>query len=140
MFYVWVTLMSDRAANGLAVGLIRRGFQAEALAASNELTIPGEVSTICAIKLHADHLPEKLPKDTGPQNWCMNHVTAVLNAGQDSYYSVIVQHLGGQCTWRGSNIQLPKKQEPEVATPVEPEPEPKKPPTVLDKINDAIES
>jgi hypothetical protein len=132
-FYVWATLISDRAANELVVGLVRRGFQVEPLADDNTLTNVGEVSVLCALNVIADHVPATLPEGRGPQHWVLDRVTEVLDETKNAYYSLIIFEIGGTCTWIGSNIKLPKKVADEPPAVKDDEP-----PTAIDKMDRAL--
>jgi hypothetical protein len=106
-FYVWVTLCRNEDADTLVAGLVRRGFAVGPLAASNEMTMPGNVSLLCGLRLDAPHMPDPLPAALMPYNWAMNHVTEVMTEAPIQYHSVVVHHLTGNFMWRGSNIPAP---------------------------------
>lgn len=135
-FYVWVSVLSERASDSLVSALVRRGFSVECLAASNSLTQQGEVASLCAMKITADHLPDPVPATTppappatqppDPQHFMMTHVKESLAGNHDSYYAIIVQHVGGNCI-----KMLPPEVKP--AGPSDPTK-----PTVLDKVDAAL--
>jgi hypothetical protein len=131
-FYIWATLLSDRAASDLTAGLVRKGFHVGALAANNNLTIVGNVCALASLKAVTDTIPEKLPeklpeKDT-TVGWVLERVKEVLNHSENSWLSLVVSELGGSCTWSGSNVAK-KKEDP---------PPKKEDPTVLDKMDKTL--
>jgi hypothetical protein len=128
IYYVWATLLSDRAASELASGLVRKGFHVGPLAANNALTIVGVASTLCALKAETDTVPEKLPENETSQEWVIARVREVLDHSENTYLSIIVSEVGGSCTWQGSNISK-KKEDP---------PPKKEAPTVLDKMDQKL--
>jgi len=127
-FYIWATLLSDRAASDLTAGLVRKGFHVGPLSADNNLTIVGPVSTLCALKGETGTVPEKLAEKQTPQGWVLNQVKEVLNHSENSWLSLVVSELGGSCTWSGSNVAK-KKEDP---------PPKKEDPTVLDKMDKTL--
>jgi hypothetical protein len=137
IFYVWVTLLSDNAANELIHGLVRKGFGVEALASDNSVTIVNDVSALCSIQLTADHTPNPLPSGQTSQGWVKTQVKEALNARKNSWYSIIVQQVGGGSTWSGSNITIPKDK-PKPETPDKPTEDNSRPPTVLDRVDEAL--
>lgn len=130
-FYVWVTMCRDEDASTLVAGLVRRGFAVGPLAASNEMTMPGNVSLLCGLRLDAPHMPDPLPGAIMPYNWAMTHVTEVLVEASIWFHSIVVHHLTGNFMWKGSNIPAPT-------------PKPKKPPpepdhtTALDRVEKTL--
>ena len=131
-FYVWATLLSDRAADRLVAGLVRRGFQVETLSSRNEMTLVGEASALVALKIIADHRPADAAE---PHYWVSTQTRDALDSAKDVFYSLVVYHIGGTCTWNGSNITLPKERAPAK----KPEKEPEKKTTALDKMDKSLQ-
>jgi hypothetical protein len=103
-FYVWATLTTDLSADRLVSGLVRKGYTTGPLAASGELSWSGELSSLVALKLTPVKDPAKDPALS-----VMKDVVKVLEELKATRHSLIVLHVGGTCTWRGSNIVLPKE-------------------------------
>lgn len=134
-FYVWASLLSERAVNNFVTGMVRRGFEVGPLARSDELTQVSEVSSLCAVKAEADHIPEPLPTDQNAPQWVLAQMVSVLEATKEQWFSLVVSHVGGTCTWRGPNITLPKDPKPKTPEPVGED----KPISALDKVDEALQ-
>jgi hypothetical protein len=87
----------------------------------------GNACTLAALKVETDAVPEKLEKVTAAA-WMLNRVIEVMEHSQNMRPSLVVQEIGGHCSWQGSNVA--KKPE---------DPPPKKEdPTVLDKMDKTL--
>jgi len=127
-FYIWATLLSDRAASDLTAGLVRKGFHVGPLASNNLLTIVGSVCALASLKAVTDNYPEKLPEKDTVEGWVLERVKEVLNLSENSWLSLIVFEINGSCAWAGSNVAK-KKEDP---------PPKKEDPTVLDKMDKTL--
>ncbi len=103
-FFVYAVLLSDAAVDVLTTSLIRAGYTVGPAASSNELSWPGEASTMTALKLS-----KKVEAKDGKavKNVVLDAVSGILNKRGIVWHCLIVQH-GESSTWKQSNIKLPR--------------------------------
>jgi hypothetical protein len=134
VFYVWVSVVSDRAVDRLVSGLVRRGMKVGPLATTGAICETGEASAFAA--LWVDVTPPAAPTTTNDArtSWLVDQTREVLNDNRDSYYSILCLTGATTCTWLGPNIKIPKKDAKEAETAKE-----TREPTALDRMDSALE-
>jgi hypothetical protein len=111
-FYVWATLLTSATAHRLTSGLVEKGYSVGPLASSRRLCVEGEASVFAALKVDSG-------LDTVDQSLMIREVKEVLSGIGSVWHSLVVFEVGGSCTWEGSNIKLPPREEKVVEDPKE---------------------
>ncbi len=110
-FYVWVTVLTDAYTDLLISKFVRRGYDVSPGSSSGEVSRPGPYSSLISLDVSTSTNTKVKDKVLDAAKF-LDEVKTVLGEFKALYYSIIVQEVGGQLSWVGSNMPKPKKEEP----------------------------
>jgi len=106
-YYLWATLLGISSGRMLIADLANGGCKVSALGSGGNTHLDGEASTLFSLRIETK-------EDRGAT---LDRIRNALTGNQAMWHSLVIYEEGASCQWVGSNIVLPKREEPKPAEP-----------------------